>query len=122
MQADVTIRFEGMAPSQALSEDIQRHADKLLQLAPRLQSFDVAVRHAEQRHQQGNRYLVRIHALLAGATFDAGRTPPKDHSHEDAYIAVRDAFNALRRQLDDHARVRRGEVKQRPQAGSMHPD
>lgn len=119
MQADVTIRFEGMAPSQALSEDIQRHADKLLQFVPRLHSCDVAVGHAEQRHQQGNRYLVRVHAVLAGATFDAGRTPPKDHSHEDAYVAVRDAFKALRRQLDDHVRVRRGEVKQQPQAPAL---
>ena len=115
MQADVTIRFEGMAASQALGEDIQRHADKLLQFAPRLQSCDVAVRHAEQRHQSGNRYLVRIHAVLAGATFEAGRTPPKDRSHEDVYVAVRDAFDALRRQLEAHVRIRRGEVKRRPQ-------
>jgi ribosome-associated translation inhibitor RaiA len=32
--------------------------------------------------------------------------------HEDAHVAVNDAFEALRRQLKDHAAQRRGEVKQ----------
>lgn len=112
MNLAVTVRFEGMAPSDALHQDIRRHADKLLQVAPRLQSCTVAVAHCEQRHQQGNRYRVHIHAELPGAVFEAGRTPAKDRTHEDAYVAVRDAFDALRRQLEDHARIRRGEVKQ----------
>jgi hypothetical protein len=30
---------------------------------------------------------------------------------EDMYAALRDAFDAARRQLDDHAREQRGEVK-----------
>lgn len=110
MNLDVTIRFEDMAPSEALALDIRRHADKLLQFAPRLQSCDVAVRHDAHRHTHGNRYVARIHAVMPGGTFEAGR-PSLDRSHEDAYIAVRDAFEALRRQLEDHMRIRRGEVK-----------
>lgn len=118
MNLDVTVRFEDMAPSPALHQDILRHAAKLAQIAPRLQSCTVAVRHSEQRHLQGNRYLVRIHAEMPGAAFEAGRTPPKDRTHEDAYVAVRDAFDALRRQLEDHARIRRGEVKQHAERGT----
>jgi cold shock CspA family protein len=33
------------------------------------------------------------------------------HAHEDAHVAVRDAFDALRRRLQDHVRDSRGEVK-----------
>ncbi|MGB1548585.1 MAG: HPF/RaiA family ribosome-associated protein, partial [Alphaproteobacteria bacterium] len=29
---------------------------------------------------------------------------PKDHAHEDVYVAIRDAFGAAARQLEDHAR------------------
>jgi ribosome-associated translation inhibitor RaiA len=112
MNLAVTVRFEGMTPSQALHQDVQRHADKLLQVAPRLLSCNVAIGHSEHSHQQGNRYRVHVHAQMPGAVFEAGRTPAKNRSHEDAYVAVRDAFDALRRQLEDHARIRRGEVKQ----------
>jgi ribosome-associated translation inhibitor RaiA len=31
--------------------------------------------------------------------------------HEDIYVAVRDAFQAITRQLEDHARRLRGDVK-----------
>jgi len=104
MQHDVTIRFEGLPVSEALREDILRHAHKLWQLAPQLQSCDVAVRKAEHRHQHGNRYVAHVHAVMRGATFEAGRTPTKDHSHEDAYVAVRDAFDAMQRQVSEHVR------------------
>ena len=45
---------------------------------------------------------------MRGATFEAGRTPTEDHSHEDAYIAVRDAFDAMQRQVSEHVRGLRG--------------
>ena len=112
MQHDVTIRFEGLPVSEALREDVLRRARKLWQMAPQLQSCDVAVRHAEHRHLHGNRYLVHVHAVMRGATFEAGRTPAKDHSHEDAYVAVRDAFDAMQRQVSEHMRGMRDVGKQ----------
>jgi cold shock CspA family protein len=39
------------------------------------------------------------------------RTGPKDHAHEDVYVALRDAFEAAARRLEDDARARRGDVK-----------
>ena len=111
MQHDVTIRFEGLPVSDALREDILRHTQKLWQIAPQLQSCDVAVRHAEHRHQHGNRYQVHVHAVMRCATFEAGRTPTKDHSHEDAYVAVRDAFDAMQRQVSEHVRSVRDGAK-----------
>lgn len=41
---------------------------------------------------------------MPGATFESGRTPTKDHSHEDAYVAVRDAFDAMQRRVSEHVR------------------
>ena len=52
MQHAVTIRFEGLPVSDALREDILRHAHKLWQIAPQLQSCDVAVRHAVREFQR----------------------------------------------------------------------
>ena len=36
---------------------------------------------------------------------------PQDHAHEDADVAIRDAFNAAGRSLEDHVRRARDEVK-----------
>ena len=35
----------------------------------------------------------------------------RDHAHEDVFVALRDAFLAARRQLEDHARRMRGAEK-----------
>lgn len=114
MSVDVTVTFQGMEPSAALRADIQRHAQKLARFAPRLLASQVTVSLDEHRHQQGNRYLVHVRATMPGGEFDAGRSPPLDHSHEDAFVAVRDAFDAVRRQLEDHVRIQRGDVKTKP--------
>jgi cold shock CspA family protein len=37
--------------------------------------------------------------------------PGKDETHTDAYIAIRDTFKAMRRELEDYVREIRGDVK-----------
>ena len=39
------------------------------------------------------------------------RAKPIDHAHEDVYVAIRDAFDAAVRRLEDQARKMRGNVK-----------
>lgn len=114
MSVATTVSFLGMDPSPVLRSDIERQAEKLAHFAPRLLACDVSVKLCERRHHQGNRYSVRIRARLPGAEFEAGRTPAGDHTHEDAYVATRDAFDALRRQLEDHLRTQRDRAKAAP--------
>jgi len=33
-----------------------------------------------------------------------GREPTQHHAHEDVYVAIRDAFDAAKRQLEDYVR------------------
>ncbi len=44
-------------------------------------------------------------------TIVANRGKRFDHAHEDVYVAIRDAFNAVRRKLKDDTRIRRGNTK-----------
>ena len=37
----------------------------------------------------------------------AGRNPDKHAAHQDVYVAIRDAFKAVRRELQDYERRRR---------------
>jgi cold shock CspA family protein len=48
---------------------------------------------------------------MPGEEIIADRHPAKHQAHEDVYVALRDAFNAARRQLEDYVRKRRGKVK-----------
>src|SRR5690606_18526093 len=73
----------------------------------------VAIELPNQKRSKGNLFVVRIDLEVAGTLLVADRAPDQDHSHEDVYVAIRDAFNAMRRQLQDYVRLRRGEVKSR---------
>lgn len=122
MSMTVEITFHQVAESAALRHNIEDHAARLEKFAGNLSSCRVVVEPAERRHHQGNRYRVRIHLTLPGGTIDAGQTPDQDQSHEDVYVAVRDAFDAARRQLEDFVRQRRGDTKhhETPETGHIH--
>ena len=64
-----------------------------------------------QHHHQGNLYHFRIDLTVPGKEIVVKRSPGDEHAHEDAFVALRDAFDAMRRQLEDYVRKRRGEVK-----------
>lgn len=111
MAMSVNVTFDGMAPSDALRADVMQHADKLVQFAPRALACHVAVTASARRHHQGNLYQVHARLTLPGGEITAGRTGPRNHGHEDPYVAVRDTFDVLRRQLEDYVRRQRGDVK-----------
>jgi cold shock CspA family protein len=54
---------------------------------------------------------VRIEIGVPGKDLIVSRHPKDKHAHEDIYVAIRDAFDAARRQLEDHVRKRAGKVK-----------
>lgn len=116
MAIPTTVAFQGMPPSPALRDDIARHAAGLARFAPRLQSCDVTVRRDGRRHRQGNRYLVSVRLTMPGRVFSAGEAASRDPRHEDPYMAAHDAFDALRRQLEDHLRTERERTRSGPRA------
>ena len=111
MTTTLAITFQSMEPSPALRQEIERRTAKLERIVTRPLTCHVTVRQQEQRHLQGNRYVVHAHLTMPGTTIEAGKTPRADHTHEDPLVAVRDTFDALRRQLEEHLRIRRGAVK-----------
>jgi ribosome-associated translation inhibitor RaiA len=117
MAIGTTVAFQGMAPSAALRDEIVRHAERLTRFASRLQSCHVTVTRDEGRHRKGNHYLVRVRLTMPGRVFEAGDTAPADRRQEDPYLAAHDAFDALRRQLEDHLRTQRERTRSGPRAG-----
>ncbi len=74
----------------------------------------VVVQAPHKHHHQGNLFHVRIDLTVPDEELVVSRERHDQQSHEDAYVVIRDAFNALQRQLEDYVRRRRGEVKIHP--------
>ncbi len=111
MQIPLDISFRNMDPSPAVEARIREKAAKLERFHERIISCTVVVE-APHRHQhKGMLYSVHIDISVPGKDVVVDRAKPGDHSHEDVYVAVRDAFNAAVRRLEDHARRQRGDIK-----------
>jgi ribosomal subunit interface protein len=106
MQIPLQITVRHMAPSDALEARIRDQAAKLEEFHPHLVSCRVTVEEIARHQQQGRQFRVSIEARVPGQELVANRD-----NHEDVYVALRDAFDALARQLEDEVRVKRGDVK-----------
>lgn len=111
MQIPLEIEFRNMDHSAGMETRIG-------ELAAHLERFGVqvirchATLEAPHRHRrQGKLFEATVRITTPGREIVADNPHPRDHAHEDAYVAVRDAFRAAERQLQDHAQVQRGEVK-----------
>ncbi len=111
MTISTSVSFQDMPSSPALISDIERHIEQLQRFAPDITSCRVTVKRSEHVHHKGNRYEVLVHLTVPGGELDAGHTTAKNRTHQDAYAAAHDAFDMMRRRLQDFVRVRRGEVK-----------
>jgi len=108
----VQIAFDGIEASEAVEAALREHARKLDRFYPRLMSCRVVVAAPHHHQHRGRLYSVRIDLTMPGAEIVVNREHPLDHAHEDAFVAIRDAFDAARRKLEDHARVQRAQIKQ----------
>ena len=111
MQVPLQITFRHMDTSPALEARIRQRVEELEQYTGRITACHVTVESQNRRHRQGDLFLVRIDLVIPGREIAIGHERGFNHAHEDAHVAVRDAFDALRRQLQDHVKSARGKVK-----------
>lgn len=111
MQIPLEIKFRNMDPSPAVEARIREKAAKLERFHDRIIGCTVVVEAPHRHHHKGKLYSVHIDISVPGKDLVVDRAKPLNHAHEDVYVALRDAFNAAVRQLEDHAQRRRGDVK-----------
>ncbi|MBT8484236.1 MAG: HPF/RaiA family ribosome-associated protein [Phycisphaerales bacterium] len=110
-EVPVQVTFRGMAVSDALEAACWEEAEKLTRFDDRLQRCRVTIIAPPRHHTKGQPYNVTIDLHVPGAELVVNRVHRDDPKHADPFIALRDAFSAARRQLDDQTRRRRGEEK-----------
>jgi len=107
----VEIEFRDIDRSEFVEQAVRDRCSKLERFAPHVMRCKVTIAAPHRQHAQGNLYHVSIDLHVPGTEIVINRDPGKNHAHEDAYVAIRDAFSAAARKLQDYVRVRRGEVK-----------
>ncbi|MDH5573205.1 MAG: HPF/RaiA family ribosome-associated protein [Gammaproteobacteria bacterium] len=111
MKIPLQITFRDFPQSDALEANIREKADKLEEYYDQIISCRVMVEAPHGHHHKGNLFHIRVDITVPGDEIVVSRSPDQHHAHEDAYVAVRDAFNAARRQLQDFAKKQRRHVK-----------
>ncbi len=111
MQIPVQISFRNTDPSPALEERVRDRAAKLERHFDRIMSCRVMVETRHRHHHKGHLYHIRIDVTVPGTELVVNRQPDQHHAHEDPYVALRDAFDAMERKLEEHAQRIRHRVK-----------
>jgi ribosome-associated translation inhibitor RaiA len=104
-----------MKPSPAVERRIRTRAAELEQFYDAITGCDVIVEAPHRHGLKGRLYSVRLSIHVPKGTLAVSRGRRHHHAHEDIYVALRDAFDAGARRLEDYARRRRGDVKRHEQ-------
>jgi len=111
-----------METSAAVEANIQEKVEKLEKFSKHMTACRVSVESSSKHNHQGNLFHIVIDIDVPDAEIVVSREPAKKHAHEDVYVAIRDAFDSARRQLEDYERRRRGKVKHHSLPEAPEPD
>lgn len=111
MSPPMLINFKNMDGSPALESRIRQQVEHLNHFYDQITGCNVTIEAPHHHHHQGYRYVVRLRISVPGNVIVVSHDNERDVTHEDPYVAVRDAFKSARRQLQDYARIRRHDVK-----------
>lgn len=99
MQIPLEISFQDMGHSDTVETSVRERVAKLEQLSNEITSCHVFISAPHKNHQKGNLFEVRIEVRVPGTELAVSNNPGDIHAHEDAYVAIRDAFDAMQRQI-----------------------
>jgi ribosomal subunit interface protein len=117
MEMPFQVSFKNLDRSPVLEAKVRERVDELERFFGRIVSCRVVVEADSHRPRQGRLYRVRADLRVPGKEIVVNHGSPEHHAHEDVYVAVRDCFDAVRRQLEDHVRRRRSDVKHHEEPG-----
>ena len=109
MKQPLQIRFLGIEPSDAVESAARTKADKLDTFCPDIMSCRVSIEQTHKHRHQGRPFAVRVNVTLPDHELSVDRV-----HDEDVYVALRDAFDDMKRKLEDAVRRTRGQEKLHP--------
>lgn len=104
MTIPMDITFKNIEHSDALEEKIRERALRLELHGESIQRCRVVVQAPHRHHHKGSLYEVHIDVRIPGEELVVSRNGHRNQAHEDPYVAVRDAFDAMANQLASRKR------------------
>ncbi len=111
MKLELQVTFRDMEPSHEIEQAIRDKAAKLDRFHDRITGCRVVVAAPHRHRHKGKLYNVRIDLTVPGGELVVNRDNSQAAEHHDIHVAIRDAFDAARRRVQEYAQRRRGEVK-----------
>ena len=108
MQIPLQISVKSMRHTAELDAAIREKAGKLDLYYPHITSCRVALELAGRHKRHGKQFVAHIDLKVPGGELAVTR-----QHDEDLQVALREAFRAARRRLEDYGREQRGDVKRR---------
>ncbi len=108
MKLPLEITIRDIENTQAIDAKIRNKAEKLQKFFNRITYCRVVVEETQKNQHQGKLFQVNIEVDVPGEVLIVNNN---SHRNEDLYVAIRDSFNAMKRQLGDYVQKLRGNTK-----------
>lgn len=102
----VQITMKDIPLTPTIENKIRKKAEKLTRLYDRIISCRVVVESPQRHKHRGKLFKIRIDLSVPGKELIVNHK-----QNENAYAAIRDAFKAMERQLEEFSRKQHGHVK-----------
>lgn len=99
MISDTQVVFRNIEHSDAVESAVYKRLEKLERYCDEIQSLKVTLETPHNNHYKGKVYHVGVEALVPNHDIVVTHDQHDNHAHEDIYVAIRDAFNAVERRL-----------------------
>jgi ribosome-associated translation inhibitor RaiA len=96
--------FHNADPSDAVRSRAEQLLERLHRFQPGIMHGTLTIEARHKHHHQGRVYHVSVNLHLPGYNVIVSHDPELNHAHEDVYVAMRDACEAARRQLEAYSR------------------
>lgn len=114
------ITFHGVGHSREVEAKIRSRADKLSRCCDSVMGCRVAVESPHHHSQDPHEFKVRVEVAVPGEKIVGSGRPGEHRVYTDLYLAVRHAFDAVRRQLEDYEDRRRQRARQQQHVDELH--
>jgi len=107
MTVPIQVSFEHIDRSDFIEARVREEAEKLERYYDRISFVRAVIVRPQHRQHKGDVYGVRLQLSIPGAEdIVIDRESAATGRHEDMNVAIRDAFDAARRKLEDLSRRR----------------
>ncbi|MEX0676084.1 MAG: HPF/RaiA family ribosome-associated protein [Pirellulales bacterium] len=112
MKLPLQISFHNLERSESIENRIREEAAQLDEFCGQIMSCRVVVDVPHRHHLTGNVYQIRVDIKVPREEIAVVHEPAEhDPSYKDVNVAIRDAFDAAARRLEDYVRRQRKDVK-----------